>query len=384
MFAAFHFPALTLTCLLDNAQEPAALLSGSNREKSHITQLNEAALAYELTPGMRTTRALARCPDLKLHEANPTLEASAHHMILGFIDTLSPDYEVTRCDTFILDLSTLVIASEEEWLSSTRSKTSTLDFPLHIGLADTPDLAHLTSLSPLTSSSHTKTQASPPPPSTLPLQALSHFYIPEPAILHLWGLKTLGDLADLPRQGLSERLGPDSARLHDIITGKYHRLLQLHRPIPDYQAAHSFEPPIDSTEPILFIARRLLQTLCNRLTSHSRAAAELHLTLAFENGAAHSRELKLSEPCQNPPPLLQALQTHLDPLKIPAPLIEFHLRLIPTLPRQAQHQLFQRGLKDANQFADTLKNLHLLVGQDQSESHFPQIHTAPINSTFIP
>jgi len=170
MFAAFHFPALPLTCLLDNTQEPAALLSGSNREKSHITQLNKAALAYELTPGMRTTRALARCPDLKLHEANPTLEASAHHMILGFIDTLSPDYEVTRCDTFILDLSTLVIASEEEWLSSTRSKTSTLDFPLHIGLADTPDLAHLTSLKlPHQDSSLAPPTINPPSTSTLTL-----------------------------------------------------------------------------------------------------------------------------------------------------------------------------------------------------------------------
>ena len=191
------------------------------------------------------------------------------------------------------------------------------------------------------------------------------FPLPHARVLHLWGLKTLADLAKLPRQGLSERLGPELTRLHDIVHGKHHRLLTLHRPPNHYRIHHHFEPPVENHEPVLFMARRLLQTLCNRLEHHQRAAAELHLTLGFENGAAHTRNLVLSEPTLTPDILLRALHTHLDRFTAPAPVSEFHLELIPTLPRHAQHQLFQRDLKDPNQFADTLRKLADIVGPDR-------------------
>ncbi|MFT7173667.1 MAG: protein ImuB [Paracoccaceae bacterium] len=110
------------------------------------------------------------------------------------------------------------------------------------------------------------------------------------------------------------------------------------------------------------MAKRLLQTLCNRLDHHQLAAAELHLTLAFDNGAAHARKLILSEPTLSPEVLLRSLYTHLDSFKAPAPTEEFHLELVPTLPRHAQHQLFSRGLKDPNEFADTLRRLTAIVG----------------------
>ena len=44
---------------------------------------------------------------------------------------------------------------------------------------------------------------------------------------------------------------------------------------------------------------------------------------------------------------------------------EFHLQLIPTLPRHAQHQLFSRSLKDPNEFADTLRRLSGIVGPNR-------------------
>lgn len=44
---------------------------------------------------------------------------------------------------------------------------------------------------------------------------------------------------------------------------------------------------------------------------------------------------------------------------------EFHLELIPTLPRHAQHQLFSRSLKDPNKFADTLRRLSGIVGPNR-------------------
>ena len=373
-YAALHFPDLPLTCLLAregiHSRKPAALLSQKAQKNSQLIAVNPAARHCQLWPGIPTTRALARCPELLLLDPDPLAEKSARAEILAFIDSLVPDFELTTPDTFLLDLSTLLIASETEWSTQTQDAASYLGLPLSIGLGPTPDLAHLTSLSP---TKH---------PLTLSLRNLAranhqHFPLPQLSVLELWGLQTLGDLTQLPRQGLAERLGPDLARLHDILLAKRHRLLQPHRFEKKYQIQHDFEHPITGHAPLLFIAKRLLQTLCRRLAQQQQAAAGLHLTLAFENGAAHTQKLMLSEPTFSAETLLRSLHTHLDSLSIPAPTEQFHLQLIPTLPHHAQHQLFSRGLKDPNQFSDTLRRLSDLVGPQrlgtphQSDSHQP-------------
>lgn len=360
-YAALHFRDFALTVLLARDgipdHQPAALLSTGEREKSFLVALNAAARTFGIHPGLATTRALARCADLLLVEPDATAEDSARHETLAFVESLTPDFELTSTETFLLDLSTMVIASASEWAARTLDLSGFLALPLQIGLGTTPDLAHLAALS--------HEQNNPLALLLADLVLAKAFPLPHEDVLHLWGLKTLQDLANLPRQGLAERLGPDLARLHDIALGKRHRLLTLHRPVDNYRVHHHFEPPVENHEPVLFMARRLLQTLCSRLAHHQRAAAELHLTLGFENGAAHTRNLVLSEPTLTPEILIRSLHTHLDRFTAPAPVTEFHIELFPTLPRHAQHQLFQRGLKDPNQFADTLKKLSAIVGSDR-------------------
>jgi protein ImuB len=383
-YAALHFCDLALSSLLARdgtpSDQPAALLSSGEREKSHLIAVNQAARQFGIHPGLHTTRGLARCADLLLLDPDTTAEKSARSETLAFVDSLVPDFELTTPETYLLDLSTLLMASEAEWISQTLNASKYLTLPLQIGLGQTPDLAHLASLSPKNT------------PLTLKLADLAlakTFPLPHAPVLQLWGLQTLGDLAKLPRQGLAERLDKELARLHDIAHGKHHRLLKLYRAQDHYRVTHQFEPPVEIHEPLLFMAKRLLQTLCNRLHHHQRAAAELQLTLAFDNGAAHARKLILSEPTLSPDVLLRSLHTHLDTVKAPAPMEEFHLELIPTLPRHAQHQLFSRGLKDPNEFADTLRRLSGIVGPNhlgiphQLDTHRPDvIALAPVSPDF--
>ncbi len=384
-YAALHFRDLPLSCLLARdgtpPDQPAALLSTGEREKSHLTAVNLAARQFGIHPGLRTTRGLARCADLLLLDPDPTTEKSAQAETLAFVDSLVPDFELTTPETHLLDLSTLLMASEEDWVAQTIDSSTYLSLPLQIGLGITPDLAHLASLCPR--------QSDPLSLKIADLFLSKTFPLPHAHVLQLWGLQTLSDLARLPRQGLAERLGSNLARLHDIAHGKHHRLLKLYRAKDHYRVTHTFEPPVDSHEPLLFMAKRLLQTLCNRLEHHQRAAAELRLTLAFDNGAAHTRKLVLSEPTLSPDALLRSLHTHLDTVKAPASMGEFHLELIPTLPRHAQHQLFQRGLKDPNEFADTLRRLSGIVGPGrlgiphQLDTHRPDvISLSPITPDF--
>ena len=374
-YAALHFRDLALSSLLARdgtpADQPAALLSSGERERSHLIAVNKAARQFAIQPGFRTTRGLARCPNLLLLDPDFTAEKSARSETLAFVDSLVPDFELTTPETYLLDLSTLLMASEADWIDQTLSASNYLALPLQIGLGKTPDLAHLASLCP--------NQADPLTLKLANLALAKTFPLPHAPVLQLWGLQTLADLAGLPRQGLAERLGKELAQLHDIAHGKHHRLLKLYRAQDHYHITHQFEDPVANHEPLLFMSKRLLQTLCNRLHHHQRAAAEIRLTLAFDNGAANTRKLILSDPTLSPDVLLRTLHTHLETFKAPAPIEEFHLKLIPTLPRHAQHQLFSRGLKDPNEFADTLRRLSKIVGPNrigiphQLDTHRPDI-----------
>ena len=151
-YAALHFHDLPLSCLLardgTSPDQPAALLSTGEREKSHLVAVNLAARQLGIHPGLRTTRGLARCADLLLLDPDPATEKSAQAETLAFVETLVPDFELTTAETFLLDLSTMLMASVNDWTAQTIASASYLVLPLQIGLGSTPDLAHLASLCP--------------------------------------------------------------------------------------------------------------------------------------------------------------------------------------------------------------------------------------------
>lgn len=410
MYACLHIPSFPLAVLLrddsETAGAPAALVSTTTDPSTSLSAktdstpvllaVNRAAARQRLAPGLTTTRALARCPQLALLPPDPLLERRHQDEFRDFTASLGPDFEETAPGTFLLDLLTLPHAhcAPLDWIEQALRKATPLRLPLHLALAPTPDLALLAIHGPKLTS---QLSFNPDPeirvqPATaklisedgdsvfsiqtigdLPLSCLNteHWTLNTSSpslsfdLLHLWGIRTLGDLAALPRQGLTERLGPEAARLHDILHGKHHRLLTLHRPPQHFQIAQELENALETLEPLLFLLRRGLDTLCARLASSQRAAISARLTLTFDDGNLHFRDLRLPEPTCDPATLLRLLHTHLDTVRAPAPVVSWSLQFTPTLPGEAQHHLFERSLRDPHKFADTLARLEALLGPDR-------------------
>src|SRR5438132_8905628 len=85
------------------------------------------------------------------------------------------------------------------------------------------------------------------------------------AILHKWGIHTLGQLAALDKEQLGARLGPEAVRMWYHANGRSSRLLKLIRPPESFQESFEVEREIETAEPLLFILRRVLQQLTLRL-----------------------------------------------------------------------------------------------------------------------
>jgi len=148
------------------------------------------------------------------------------------------------------------------------------------------------------------------------------------AILHKWGIHTLGQLAALDKEELRIRLGNDAVRLWDRANGTATRLLKFIQPPEIFAESFEFDREIETAEPLLFILRRFLEQLSLRLTSIYLVARELTLTITFSgeqtNASAartYERVFKIPQPTNDVDLLFRMLQTHLENFKSDHPIV---------------------------------------------------------------
>src|SRR5213595_142049 len=103
------------------------------------------------------------------------------------------------------------------------------------------------------------------------------------AILHKWGIHTLGELAALEKEELRSRLGAEAVRLWERANGTATRLLKFVQPPETFDENFEFDHEIETAEPLLFILRRFLEQLALRLSGIYLVARELTLTITFSN-----------------------------------------------------------------------------------------------------
>src|SRR5213083_3463885 len=103
------------------------------------------------------------------------------------------------------------------------------------------------------------------------------------AILHKWGIHTLGQLAALDKEQLAARLGPEAVRMWERANGQSNRLLKLVRPPESFEESFEFEHEIETAEPLLFMLRRFLEQLAVRLSAIYLVTKELILRITFAN-----------------------------------------------------------------------------------------------------
>src|SRR5437763_17143803 len=101
------------------------------------------------------------------------------------------------------------------------------------------------------------------------------------AILHKWGIHTLGQLAALDKEQLATRLGPEAIRMWERANGQFNRVLKLVQPPESFEESFEFENEIETAEPLLFLLRRFLEHLAVCLGRIYLVVKELTLQITF-------------------------------------------------------------------------------------------------------
>jgi len=185
------------------------------------------------------------------------------------------------------------------------------------------------------------------------------------AILHKWGIHTLGQLAALDREELRMRLGPEAVRLWERANGISNRLLKLVRPPESFDESFEFEHEIETAQPLLFMLRRFLEQLAVRLSAIYLVAKEVTLQITFTNKQSYERIFKIPQPTNDVDLLFRMLQTHLENFKSEHPIVAVALTAQPIKPVSQQFGLFEMALRNPQQLYETLARLTALLGADR-------------------
>src|SRR5438045_6249848 len=197
------------------------------------------------------------------------------------------------------------------------------------------------------------------------------------AILHKWGIHTLGQLAALDKEELRARLGPEAFRLWERANGTSTRLLKFVQPPESFEESFEFEHEIETAEPLLFMLRRFLEQLAVRLGAIYLVAKELTLQITFGNKQTYERVFKIPQPTNDVDLLFRMLHTNLEHFRSEQPIVAVALSAQPIKPAKEQFGLFETTLRNPHQLSETLARLTGLLGADRvgtpvlEETHRP-------------
>jgi hypothetical protein len=209
-------------------------------------------------------------------------------------------------------------------------------------------------------------------PSHLRLPAPSHPRTLAPShlapVFMRWGIRTLGDLAELPPAALAARLGAAGTRWQRLARGDDPRPLRPEVPKERFEQALDLEWPIDGLEPLSFVLGRLLEPLTAHLERRGRGAAVLHIRLHLVTRTVHERSLQLPAPMRDARTFRTLLLLDLESHPPPAAIDRVVVAVDPTPARVVQLSLLTRPLPSPEQLSTLAARLAALMGEDRCGS----------------
>ena len=120
------------------------------------------------------------------------------------------------------------------------------------------------------------------------------------ARLGRWGIRTLGELADLPSRGLAERLGGEGPRLQRLARGEDATPLRLWTPPLVFEESADCPWGVETLEPLGDLVAGLAEMLCARLRRHELSADAFEWTCRLADRTVHEGDCAPAAPLADP------------------------------------------------------------------------------------
>jgi len=345
---------------------PTAKINGAPTASINmIVEANAAAREQTVRPGMTETEARARCPMLVTRPWVEEYAVSARHALLEAALAVSPRIEDGGAGLAYVDTVGL-----ERLIGDPASIGRRLVYQVRaVGLTARIGLAASRTAARMAAANGSGAVTVIPPGreramlARVSLAALD--LTPDlAATLGGWGVRTLGDLAALPREGLAMRLGPAGLRAHDLALGLDRDPFRPWTPPPFWEEAQGLEWEIDSLGVLAGVLETVLERLCRRLGAVALAADALEIRLGLASGGHHARDVSLAYPMSEVKPMLTLLVLDLEAHPPPAAVTRVAISAHPIRTQAGQGGLWQPPAPAPRDLVTVLARLAALVGAD--------------------
>ena len=182
------------------------------------------------------------------------------------------------------------------------------------------------------------------------------------ARLGRWGIRTLGELADLPSRGLAERLGGEGPRLQRLARGEDATPLRLWTPPLVFEESADCPWGVETLEPLGDLVAGLAEMLCARLRRHELSADAFEWTCRLADRTVHEGDCAPAAPLTDPAAAAALLRASLAARPPGAAVEAITLRARPVRVPTSQPRLDEPPRPSPRLLTAALARLSSLVG----------------------
>jgi len=330
--ACVLIPALPLAVEL--LERPALrgqplIVAGAPEEAHTVLACSAEAAAAGVRSGMPLRSARAFCREGLFLAARPAIYHARHERMLDALAAISPLVEAAEPGCAYVGLDGLVgmpragvqaLFPDEGAAAVALAEAAEQAIALRpqVGVAGGRFAARAAALAaPAAAPLIVAATDAAPFLAPLPVELLP-FAEPELRRLAWLGLRTLGDLAALPRTAVAAQFGATGDRAWALTQGIDPVPLAPRRPPAELCDQLTFPRPVVEAQAVIAAARHVLIRLLRRPERAARAARGLTLALTLDGGGRWERRLTLHEPTADGDRLLRLLAARLDGASFPA------------------------------------------------------------------
>lgn len=370
LFAAIYaaeFPAQAILRLRPDLQsKPVAILEGS-APREFVCSLNLHSRIRGLTMGMTRLEVEELGGIHPISRSLPT-EQAACTVLLECASQFSPRIEETFPENacgFVLDISGTerLFGPPILLAQSLRSTIVAAGFRVSVCISSNFDTARIKAES-------TRGISVIPPDgdaaaiADIPISALQideeHY-----ETLALWGIRTLGELAELPEEELVTRLGQQSSLWIRLSRGTADHIFKPIEAAFELKEHIEFETHVDQLDSLLFIGAGMINSLVTRANSRALCLASLTIRMSLDRSIHYERVIRPAMPSNDRKFLLKLLQLEVGAHPPQAAIVSMTLIAEAGQQSKVQLGLFTPQAPEPSRLDVTLARLKALVGADR-------------------
>lgn len=370
LFAAIHaadFPAQAILRLRpDLHSKPVVILDGKPPQES-VCSLNLHARKRGTAVGM-TRLEVEELGGIQLLSRSLPTEQAARTVLLECAAQFSPRIEETfdaNACAFVLDISGTerLFGPPLQLAQCLRSRITAAGFRASVCVSSNFDTARIKAESSrgITVIPQAKEAEAI---SDIPISALRLDEEPYETFT-LWGIRTLGELAELPEEELITRLGQQSAAWLKLSRGHADHAFYPLEAAFELKEHIEFEDPVEQLDSLLFIGSGMINALVSRADARALGLSSLTVAMRLEGSMAYKRVIRPAIPSNDRKFLLKLLQLEIGAHPPQAAIVS--LTLIAEAGQQSKVQLglFTPQAPEPSRLDVTLARLKALVGPDR-------------------